>query len=295
MQNAKQSFARYLPVNEQALLWELYCKDAGFTHIKPGSDYPPHSAIHPQSYADNVKSGRILREYQVIYITSGSGWYKNSIIGKQEIKAGDVIILFPGTLHSYSPHKETGWQEYWVGFNGKHAQRLQNKGIFSPSRPIHHIGLDASLTADFEQIIQLCRQQAPGFQVILGVLILQILAHIHVFENNPRPHHMEQDLVAKVIGIMEYHVEDGIDTDAIANDLNINYQYLLKLFKKQTGLTPYQYFLQLRIARAQDLLSHTDLSIKEIAAHLKFDNQYYFSRIFKKKTGITPSAWKAEA
>ena len=63
-------------------------------------------------------------------------------------------------------------------------------------------------------------------------------------------------------------------------------------FRRYTGLTPYQYFLQLRIHRAKELLSDPDVQVKEVAARLRFDNQYYFARLFKKKTGVTPSAWR---
>ena len=294
MLQTKQAFARYLPVNEQALLWELYCKDAGYTHIIPGSNYPPVPDKHPATYSRKVKTGRVLREFQVVYITAGSGWFRDSVNGKQEIKAGDIFIIFPGVEHSYSPNRETGWQEYWVGFDGEQARRLQRKGLFSPKRPVHHLGLDTSIMADFEQIIQLCRQQPPGFQVMLGIRILQLLAHIHITETSPQTRHNEKDIVQRAREIMEFNVDNGLDIKEIASELQVNYQYLLKLFKLQTGLTPYQYYLQLRIARAQQLISLTDLSVKEISALLHFDNQYYFSRIFKKKTGVPPSLWRTD-
>jgi AraC-like DNA-binding protein len=66
---------------------------------------------------------------------------------------------------------------------------------------------------------------------------------------------------------------------------------LLRTFRRYTGLTPYQYFLQMRIHRAEELLKTPDVRVKEVAARLNFDNQYYFARFFKKKTGLTPSEW----
>ncbi len=59
-----------------------------------------------------------------------------------------------------------------------------------------------------------------------------------------------------------------------------------------TELTPYQYFQQLRLARAKELLARPDLRIKDVAGMLNFDNQYYFARSFKIRTGMTPTKWR---
>jgi AraC-like DNA-binding protein len=56
-------------------------------------------------------------------------------------------------------------------------------------------------------------------------------------------------------------------------------------------MTPYQYFIQLKISKAESLLEN-DISIKEAAYNLGFNDQFYFSRLFKNKTGVTPSEWK---
>ncbi len=58
-----------------------------------------------------------------------------------------------------------------------------------------------------------------------------------------------------------------------------------------SGVSPYQYFLHLKINRAKDLIAEGEYSIKEIAYMLSFENQYYFSRLFKSKTGVPPSQW----
>ena len=68
----------------------------------------------------------------------------------------------------------------------------------------------------------------------------------------------------------------------------MSYAHFRRLFKQQTGLSPYQYHLQLRINRARELLHGTTLSVKQVAARLNFENPYHFSKIFKRKTGMAP-------
>lgn len=75
-------------------------------------------------------------------------------------------------------------------------------------------------------------------------------------------------------------------------ELNLDYPSCRRLFKDYTGLSPYQYFLQLKIHRARHLLQEGNLSVKEVSYEPGFDNQYYFSRIFKEMTGRSPSEWQ---
>ncbi len=288
----KNSFSRYLPVNPEALRWEIHCNDAGYSHVPPGATYPLVPEDHPRDFAETVVTGRVLTEFQVVLITAGRGVFECDGYPATEIHAGDVMILFPGVRHAYHPVRETGWHEYWVGFSGEHAFRLWHNGLFSPVRAVHRIGLSAELLADFEQIIRLCRQQTPGFQVRLGALVLQLLAHIHAIETSSRTSLEDSELVYRARQIMQSHVETGITVEEIAAEIGVNYTRLLEFFRQYTGLTPYQYFLQMRVHRAKELLQDQKLSIKEIAARLTFENQYYFSRLFRRKTGMTPTQWR---
>ena len=293
MPTHKFGFTRYLPVNEEALRWEIYCNDAGCSLIPAGSEYPPNPELHPKSHAANVVTGRVLAEFQVVYITAGGGWFRDLYNDKREVKAGDIIMLFPGIEHAYCPRKETGWQEYWVGFSGQHAQRLYKNGILDPRHPVQHIGINREIMADYEQIVQLCREQTPGFQIRLGALVLQLLAHIHATAISARTSNSDSEMIKTARSIMILHVDSGIEVEDLAAEIGVGYTHLLHIFRQYTGLTPYQYFLQLRIHHAKKLLSDPDLSIKEVAARMNFENQYYFSRIFKRKTGFSPSQWKS--
>jgi AraC-like DNA-binding protein len=293
MTSHQNNFARYLPVNEEALRWEIYCNDAGYTHVQPGTVYPPNPGEHPHYYSSMVAQGRILREFQVVYVTSGSGWFKDKINGEKKIMAGDIFILFPGVWHSYHPDPETGWQEYWVGFSGEHANRLHANKLLDSQKPIYRIGLNEEIIGDYEQIVQLCRDQTPGFQIRLGALVLQLLAHVHTAEAGSHVTSTDSQLINTARSLMNLHLDTGIEIEQIADEIGAEYTHLLDIFRQYTGLTPYQYFLQLRIHRAKQLLSDPALSIKTVSAMMNFENQYYFSRVFKRKTGYSPSEWKA--
>lgn len=75
---------------------------------------------------------------------------------------------------------------------------------------------------------------------------------------------------------------------AFANELAISVAYLNEVAKRETGF-PASYWIHHEIAlEAKRLLYYTDLSIKEIAARLNFEDAAYFSRFFRKQTELTP-------
>ena len=66
----------------------------------------------------------------------------------------------------------------------------------------------------------------------------------------------------------------------------------MDLFKQQTGYTPIDYFIQLRMHRACQLLDTTDLSIKTVAADLGYEDALYFTRVFKAVNGMAPTQYR---
>ena len=64
--------------------------------------------------------------------------------------------------------------------------------------------------------------------------------------------------------------------------------HFIRLFKKETGITPQQYINRKKIEKSQLILITSELSVKSIAYLLAFDDHSYFNRLFKKITGETP-------
>jgi transcriptional regulator GlxA family with amidase domain len=89
--------------------------------------------------------------------------------------------------------------------------------------------------------------------------------------------------------MLRQNVEKNINFKEVADTYHIGYSYFRKMFKKYTGIAPGQYLLQLKIMRAKELLTNSNMSIKEISYELGFHSIYYFSRLYKEKTGMKPS------
>ena len=99
--------------------------------------------------------------------------------------------------------------------------------------------------------------------------------------------------IAKIL--FQEQLAGQLDLESILRRVDMSYSAFQRVFKIYTGLSPYQYYLQMKIHEPCRLLLEQNLSVKEIAYQLSFDNPYYFSRLFKKKTGMTPTEWQRGA
>lgn len=101
---------------------------------------PIPSPIHPRGYYFDVVSGRVLDEYQLIYVVDGEGTLRTES-GSYRLTAGTMFLIFPGGWHTYRPSPETGWSAYWIGFRGRVIDDRVGGGFFSGKSPVFRIGL----------------------------------------------------------------------------------------------------------------------------------------------------------
>ena len=95
--------------------------------------------------------------------------------------------------------------------------------------------------------------------------------------------------------ITEYIIcnyKNEITLASIAQLYHLNYNYLSKLFKKETGLNFVDYVTKLKIEEAKRMLIFTEKPITDITFELGYNDTAYFSRVFKKYTGYAPSVYK---
>jgi AraC-like DNA-binding protein len=292
MSSEYMPFHKYLTVSERDKDWQIFCIDAGCNEVPPGVAYPPLPENHPAQYSTHWEKGRILQEFQLIYITKGKGVMKLSPRSDTvEIGGGTVFMLFPGTWHWFVPDPDTGWDEHWVGFDGSYPHVLVEKGFFSPACPIFRVGFHEEILEHFDDIIEVVDNQLPGFQQEVGASIMKILARVQTLVRKEQHSSEAECVVQQAKLLFEKRKYEVIDLEAAARELSVGYTHFRKVFKDYTGLSPYQYFLQIKIRLAKTLLQQDGSSIKEVAAILNFENEYYFSRLFKKKTGLCPTEW----
>ena len=100
--------------------------------------------------------------------------------------------------------------------------------------------------------------------------------------------------LAPVLDYIEKHYTEKILISELCNIIHVCDDKLTRLFKKQLGITPTEYIIQMRIARSMELLKTTSLPLEEIAIMSGFASNSYMTRCFKQKVNITPGKYREE-
>jgi len=283
------SYLHYLPYSEEDEKLGMLCTTAGSAITDPGVVYPPRKNDHPALFRP-VAEGRVLPEFQMVYISSGEGIFDSGGVTYQ-VKPGSLLLVLPGIKHSYKPLQETGWHEYWVGFKGAYFSGLIEAGRFSPEQVFFEVGLYDSILSIFNLIFDEVRTQRPLYQMKACAAILSLVAEVLARERRSDQPNFYQQIVEKAKYFMESNIFSAINLSAISDQLGISTSRLNEIFKTYTSMTPYQYYIHIKIHRAEGLLEQEGSQVKEVAYKMGFDDQYYFSRLFKNKTGVSPSDW----
>lgn len=283
---------KYIARNRKDGEWGLTVCSVGHQIIAPGETYPPRK--HNQEYMFDPDQGRILPEYQLLYIVEGKGILRTGTAGCMEVKGGDMFIIFPGEWHSYRPDERTGWNEYWIGFEGVNMDNRVDAGFFTPASPLMHIGYNEFAVNLYNEAIRTATRQEPYFQQLLAGIVNHLLGLM--FMTGSRNRRGQDENITRLINLAKNAMQDAIEDDIrmpdIAKRLNISYTKFRRLFKEYTGQSPARYFINMKIHRAKEMLRGTSASIKEISIILHFETPEYFATLFKSRTGMSPSAFR---
>ena len=83
-----------------------------------------------------------------------------------------------------------------------------------------------------------------------------------------------------------------IKVEELAERIGVDRKYLRNLFTEHLGVSTKDYIMNLRIERAKELLSESDMSVISVASSVGYSDALGFSKIFKKYTGLSPSDYR---
>jgi len=98
--------------------------------------------------------------------------------------------------------------------------------------------------------------------------------------------------IREALLFMEREKHTKLTDRTIAEKVNMGTSTFVRLFKNNLRYSPSRFLLDLRLKHAAEMLSHTDLSIEDIAQKCGFTDRYHLTRLFPKKYGTTPAAFR---
>lgn len=284
----------YVPVSSTLIQVGLYVTGAGCTCVAPGSPYPQKG--HPELYDFTWRSGRVLPEFQFVFISGGCGEFETKESGRLEVEAGALFVLQPDTWHRYRPSEDEGWTEYWISVNGDLIYDWQNRGLLDTAKPLIHVQHPDSIIGPYQAIIKACREQAGQLPTSVAADALMIMTSVMDHHSVTKVHgDLEKNfspIVSAAMGQIWNHSHRQISVTAIAQRLSVVRRTLERAFLKDTGRSIHDELMTCRLERAKRLLAETQVAVKAIAFAAGFSSVSSMSRVFRRELEITPSDYR---
>ena len=286
-----KSTHKYFPVNDAQRAWGLYATCAGHSTTEPGDEFP--SRAHPDEYYFMWDNGRVLHEWQIVLVESGGGTVEFRR-RKFSVRKGSLIVLPPGCWHRYRPNADTGWTTLWIGFGGDLADRLVGGAGFNPRGDVRDVPASCRFHALLADLVSDILESTRVGVYSAAARIPAVVAALMDGGDAEEPDSAASDAIHRAQEFMLEHCGETIDFEALAASLGMTYRSFRYMFAKETGTSPLQYQLNVKLVRAKNLLKSSDMPIAEIAETLGFNSTWYFSHFFTKVTGSSPRAYRSK-
>lgn len=240
-----------------------------------------------RDYLRRRPDGRL--DYQLLYVYCGTGHYLFSD-GWKAMEAGSLILYRPGEPQGYCYYAEETPEIYWIHFTGSEVEsELAHYQIRTGM-----IGKSPELRNFFDEIISELQLKNLHFSDFINCDFKRLLVLIARTRNHYLcPSHNNFSVNRLILHLNRTYMEPWT-IRSMADFCNISPDYLAHLFKDNTNVSPMRYLNQIRVEKAEELLSVTDLQIQEIATLVGYPDSLYFSRTFKKLIGEAPLAYRKQ-
>lgn len=239
-------------------------------------------------------------------ITKGTGVYHIDGVD-YPVSAGDLVVFNPGTYHkSLVTNPDYHTTEHYIGFSDIHLRGQKANTLILPGNvPVY------SMSGKMKQeVLNICNRMAKEsaaassgryflLKAYLIELIVLILREVEDTASNHKGYVFESPyrkyVVSQMINFFNDHFSEKISLDQIAQNMYLSTFYLAKIFKSETGDTPINYLINLRLEKARELLEEdSSASIQDIAEKVGYEDVSHFSKSFKKHYGIAPTKYRSD-
>ncbi|OGV58523.1 MAG: hypothetical protein A2X45_01340 [Lentisphaerae bacterium GWF2_50_93] len=224
---------------------------------------------------------RILGLYAAVYIEKGEGFYISENAGRKNVKAGDVMLVYPKVPAMYYPEGE--WKSLWVVWGGPESGTLEKMGYLG--KPVFR-DKNESVKKAHMSLSRIKGREDMDSILERKRIIIDMVLNLHRTSKELVVSSAGELALEKVIARISANPDKDYSVEELAAESNISLTHFRRLFSAHTGNSPKEFILSMRISKAKQLLSE-GCSIKEAAGKCGFEDVFYFMRSFKKMTGIT--------
>ena len=250
------------------------------SYVSDHHDYHPHYEIY---YSHKHQQQNVTINSQMV-----------------QVSTPHVTISAPFTIHDMAPTEQNLFFDCYVLFFSENLLKLTADQLLPPSYFKNYTNCIFPLTDEQNEYLFSILQLINNDNATDSEKKTAFLTFVNaLFRMVPESKRIRTGKSNYYITEVLFYIYQNISSITSATDLlnvfHVSFSKLNRDFKKHMGLSVHQVIVNCRISRAIDLLTNTDLKIKEIATGCGFENEYYFYVFFKNQTGRTPSTYRSQS
>ena len=233
------------------------------------------------------------KSFLLICSLNGKGYAKYR--GKEyELSGNKVLCINCYDYQEYFADNEELWEIKWLHFNGAGSEGYFNI-IYENYGPVFELSGIDTIVAQIDEIMRLIKDSDKQLEIKVSEIIVRILTQI-MLDASGKSSDSRNDksslLMKNVIEYLEQNHASNITIKEMAGVACSSIYHFIRIFKRYTGFSPYEYLIKYRINSSKTLLISTDLTIDEIAERVGFASTSNFIKTFRELEEITPLKYR---
>jgi AraC family transcriptional activator of pobA len=256
------------------------------THV---ARFPHVSAPHGHSF------------YLLLYVSQGQGTHMVDLI-TYDLRPGSVFFLAPGQVHQWHLAEDTDgivvfFEASFYQFRYPDRDLLALPFFTNTHPPVLYLPAENELAPVFEQLLLECHtafaNQGEVVRTYLA-LALELAARHYPASLASTEAGLAQSQIRQFGALLNQHYRSRRSVSEYADLLHLTANYLNALCRRVLGSTASDLIHARVVLEAQRLLTHSALSVAQVADELGFDDPSYFGRYFRKYVGRSPEAFRQQ-
>ena len=232
----------------------------------------------------------LIKDNYVLHIVvSGSGVYETSQ-GSYTFSKGQAFLLWPGMPVNYGVNANSNCAYIWIGLDGEGVEKFLEKTPFNKKKPVIDLISVNKMTNIIWDMISHKGQNEEKYY-LYGKMYEFLQTFLDEIKDKDKIPIDNKDICDRVIRYIKENLND-VNITKICKELYIDRTVLFRQFKKKYGISLQEYIYTYRMSVAQNLITQTDKSFKEIATECGYETYMGFCKRFSHFFGMKPSEYR---